>query len=880
MEMLKETLKELDSRKKDIEQSLKTQCHWEKLPKAEVENWLQKTQRINSEAEDIFERQVKKMKCLSRVRFGKFVVDKIKDVKEHHQKVVFESLVIDARPTPGVEIPTKTLVGETTAGPAMNEVWKFLMNHEVMKIGVCGMGGVGKTMIITHINNKLLNEAKEFKNVLFVTVSQSLDLMTLQDRIATQLGLEGKLSKDEDERIRAGKLSKMLKGRKIVLILDDVWEKFELEEVGIPEPTKENGCKLVITSRSLDICLSMGCKIVKVGTLLEHEALNLFVDRVGSDIFEIPTLKDLVKRVAEQCAGLPLAIVTVASCMRGKDDICEWMNALEELSKILQSVEGKKSSVLGQLQFSYDRLKSEQLQHCFLYCALYPEDFKIPKEELIVYWSAEGLVDGGGSMEATNYAGYSILKKLVNNCLLEIANDGKCVKMHDLVRDMALQITSTNPLFMIKPNVKLRELPGKQEWKENLKKVSLMRNHIFEIPLNISPNCQALSTLLLQRNPLQVIPEVFFVNMPSLKILDLSYTEIKKLPKSISNLKNLTALLLNHCEQLSEVPSLKELSALENLHLGFTNVPGLPEGIERLTKLRSLDLYLPAPVVLATSMLHTHSRLQKLRINYGSMNSEPVLTSEAATRFSRLDTFEVLFVCFHDFNRYVQSLHVQTPKRYYLVVGSFFYFRESFDDLFEVVKGVNKIVELHTVGEGKDLVVLPTDVQCLMITMCNEISSIKDPMQGNYPDLKYLFVWFCPNLKKLVSPKVFSALQSLEVIHVVMCDEMEEIIADDDEKEQGRSGSTKFALPKLREMHLVCLGKLKRICGGNGVLVCESLQKIVIGGCGQLNRFPVSLPLPAIKDITVEEKWWESLEWDNPNAKASLQPFCDLIPPW
>ncbi|XP_031276228.1 putative disease resistance protein At4g10780 [Pistacia vera] len=344
-----------------------------------------------------------------------------------------------------------------------------------------------------------------------------------------------------------------------------------LEEVGIPEPTKDSGCKLVITTRSQDVCRFMGCKIVKVRCLSDDEALTLFINKVERKIVEVPALKDIVKLVVEQCAGVPLAIVAIACCMRGEYDICEWRNAVEDLSKSIQSVKGMETNVLGQLQFSYDRLKSKTVQHCFLYCALYPEDFQIPKEELIDYWIAEELVEERGSIQATYDGGYSILNRLVNNCLLETTDDGRCVKMHDLIRDMALYITSISPLFMVKAGKKLQELPREQEWKENLEKASLMMNDISEIPPNMSPNCQALSTLLLQENiHLKDIPKSFFVRMQGLTILNLSFTNIEKLPDSISHLTNLKALLLQYCEGLKHVPCLAKLACLQNLNLEGT----------------------------------------------------------------------------------------------------------------------------------------------------------------------------------------------------------------------------------------------------------------------------------------------------------------------
>ncbi|KAG5526225.1 hypothetical protein RHGRI_032489 [Rhododendron griersonianum] len=34
-------------------------------------------------------------------------------------------------------------------------------------------------------------------------------------------------------------------------------------------------------------------------------------------------------------------------------------------------------------------------------------------------------------------------------------------------------------------------------------------------------------------------------------------------------------------------------------------------------------------------------------------------------------------------------------------------------------------------------------------------------------------------------------------------------------------------------------------------------------------------PPPALKEIIVYEKWWESLEWDDPLTKTILQPCVD-----
>ena len=190
--------------------------------------------------------------------------------------------------------------------------------------------------------------------------------------------------------------------------------------------------------------------------------------------------------------------------------------------------------------------------------------------------------------------GHTILNRLVNCCLLESAKDGRCVKMHDLIRDMALRITSKSPLFMVKVGLRLQEFPGKQEWKANLERVSLMMNDIEEIPSYMSPHCDILSTLLLQANGnLWTIPECFFVHMHGLKVLNLCHTSIEVLPNSVSDLTNLRSLLLRYCLRLTRVPSVAKLLALHYLDLEATRIEEVPEGMEMLENLS--HLYLSSP---------------------------------------------------------------------------------------------------------------------------------------------------------------------------------------------------------------------------------------------------------------------------------------------
>ncbi|KAL5823497.1 hypothetical protein ACOSQ4_021397 [Xanthoceras sorbifolium] len=727
---------------KRILEELKIECGVGKIRKNEVKYWLENVEMIIHDAENV-EQTFKNGKCLSCIRQAKLVEKKIQQVQEYLQKGnsfnTFNTLVIDAPPDAGTILPMTPLVDETTVKKTMEEIWRHLMDNETKNIGIFGMGGVGKTTIVTHINNRLIEE-KKFPHVIWVTVSQILDLIKVQNEIVNVL-----------KQILS--VIKYVERTKFVLILDDMWEAIRLEEVGIPEPTKENGYKLVITTRSLDVCRSMKCKTVEVKPLSENEALELFFEKAELDI-------------SKQCASLPLAIVTIASSLKEEEDICEWRNALSELTNKVRSIKVRDDEVFVRLKFSFNGLKDEKIQRCFLYCALYPEEYNIPKTEL----------DGAHIM----------IKKLVNNCLLLESIDFRMrsyVKVHDVVRDMVLRyITSKSPLFMLKAGLNLKAIPSSQEWKENLDK------------------CPILSSLFLQDNPLESIPKSFFSQMHGLMILNLLKTKIDSLPNSISELTSLTALLLKD-------------------YLGLTAINEVPTGMEMLTNLKSLDLYSMELHKIPAGIFAKLCRLQNLVVHWG-LEIQRVAVEEAA-RLKNLDSVKAQFNNLQDFNCYVKSLSSHGGPNEY---GLFLYPKDMEmhpSDWRLISFNVNKEVHINNCDicgrEEKDSIILPKDVENLQnLTVLLNLS--ESTPHDQYSHLKGVRVRTCWKVKKLFSSKKLSELKNLE-------------------------SQKKFLLPKLKKLSLCNMPELKNICSSNKVMVCDSLQKIVIGECPRLKRLPLYLPV-------------------------------------
>ncbi|XP_022717688.1 probable disease resistance protein At5g63020 [Durio zibethinus] len=210
---LRRKVDELNIRKQDLELRKEAEIRCRKVVKKEVEKQFEEVERINTEMER-FEKKFHAVSYLLRGRLAKSVCRKIEEVKEIHQQSSFpEGVAVDGPPSPGMTLPTPKLEGEIDV---KEQIWEYLMGDEVGVIGVYGMGGIGKTANMKHINNQLLEEAR-FDKVIWVIVSKDLNIFKIQD-IANSM----KQSLPTNELKRATTLKDTLEGKRYVLILDDV----------------------------------------------------------------------------------------------------------------------------------------------------------------------------------------------------------------------------------------------------------------------------------------------------------------------------------------------------------------------------------------------------------------------------------------------------------------------------------------------------------------------------------------------------------------------------------------------------------------------------------------------------------------------------------
>ncbi|XP_021758750.1 probable disease resistance protein At4g14610 isoform X2 [Chenopodium quinoa] len=290
----------------------------------EADDWLASAGIKCAEVQKLLQemkRETCHLKFLYEVWSENLVKRLIQEMDDLHSSGVFEEALSPVRER--AEFVTTQLVGDA-AKENIKKIMTLLQNG-VTNIGVYGIEGVGKTAVMMNIYNQLL---RSYDHVYFIEVPKDHRECTLQGAIAKVLGID---LQEKDVPKRAALLLGALRQRNFVLILDDLREPLSEDKIGIPLGVGIG--RMIITSRSLDVCRRSGCQeVVQMGLLSYDDGLNLF--KQVQQAFKLkPPIENVAQRIVEQCRGLPLKIVDKATDLRGEADISIWENNLKEMLK-------------------------------------------------------------------------------------------------------------------------------------------------------------------------------------------------------------------------------------------------------------------------------------------------------------------------------------------------------------------------------------------------------------------------------------------------------------------------------------------------------------------------------------------------------------------
>ncbi|KAL3750411.1 hypothetical protein ACJRO7_011416 [Eucalyptus globulus] len=482
-------------------------------------------------------------------------------------------------------------------------------------IPIVGMGGVGKTALTQQVYNDA-RVTGHFDLKTWACVSEDYDMRAITKSILEitdgDLSCEGK-----DLNWLQEKLKENLLGKKFLIVLDDVWNEKYGNWTRLLEPFKSGakGSKIILTTRNRDVALLASRRPYYLKGLSQEACITLFAFHafgVGNPDHD-PNLEVLGWKIAEKCKGLPLAVKTLAGLLRNNDNPQEWKKILN--SKIWD-LPREKDEILPALKLSYLHLHYN-LRRCFAYCAIFPKDYAIERDDLIYWWIAEGLLEVTKAKNLWN-VGLENFNKLVSRSLFENSSINKSrFLMHDLVNDLAKLVAgsthfSSEEFEHNQSNVSFarhasfipsdRIVPKRLEIYRRMKGlrsfISLQKQYNNKSFLSQKVLCDLLSTvkylrvLSLSHYHIKEVPDCLG-KLRHLRHLNLSYTNIEMLPKSIVALYNLEALMLRGCRYLTELPKgMEKLINLKFLDITDTrNLRAMPMYIGNLVDLEMLSKF-------------------------------------------------------------------------------------------------------------------------------------------------------------------------------------------------------------------------------------------------------------------------------------------------
>ncbi|ESQ30056.1 hypothetical protein EUTSA_v10011222mg [Eutrema salsugineum] len=506
----------------------------------------------------------------------------------------------------------------------MENIMGFLMadildtnNNNISVVAIVGIGGVGKTALAQLLYNEVRFENHFTKA--WIHVSEKVDVLSI-----TKIVYESFTSRPchfTDLNLLQDKLKKKLGSSKILLVLDDLWKWSETFRdwnlLCQPFASAAQGSLIIVTTRSHHVAEHVhASRIHTLQPLLPGDCWRL-IEEQPHGVKKQDLNREfgtLAEKVVPKCNGLPLAAKEFGNLLWSNVEVGYWKRILK--SKIWTAPTDS-TKILPVLRVSYHYLPPH-LKRCFAYCSIFPKGYAFDKNNVVLLWMAEGLLEQDKTIERMEDVGDGYFSELVSRSLFQ-RDSTKPTKfiMHDLINELA-QFAAGE--FCFKYEDGIEEITGKTRHLSYLREQYSGEADKFEkvpgakflrtfLPLSLEdtskscklngtvsdkilPKLTRLRVLSLSHYSIEKWPPHIFKNMRHIRYLDLSNTNIKSLPTSVCCLYNLETLLLSYCPDLIQLDeAICNLIRMEHLGLTSTGLKQMPIQIGRLKRLHTLTTF-------------------------------------------------------------------------------------------------------------------------------------------------------------------------------------------------------------------------------------------------------------------------------------------------
>ncbi|XP_028798981.1 uncharacterized protein LOC114754381 [Neltuma alba] len=825
------------------------------------------------------------LNCWQQYRKGKDMEEKTQQIDRLLKRCNF-NIVAGAADFPSIKYQSsQDFMHFESRKSQFQDLKKALEDENCNMIGLHGTGGTGKTSMALQVAAEL--GGSKFDKVIFLVVSQLLDFKKIQHDLAKDLDLELKEGKEEEHAKKIWSKITNMKER-LLIILDDVWEELDLiQKLGIPSSHQHMDCSVLITTRNPHVCSLMKCqKLIQVQILTDKDALDLFLAQASIN-GSSSGLRVVAEKIVEKCGGVPVAIVAIARALKNRP-LFAWTDALKALES--NDIKQGLTEAYKCLKLSYDYLKNEKAKEIFVISSLFPEDFQISIQILSKFAIGLGLfgeVDRYHSVRSK--VGEAILEVIDSSLLL--TDNEECMKMHDLVREVALWIREKDTQWI---------MDLKKPIKQNLRYL-VWKNDGFPGKFD-GKNLEILMIFLGGSKNLEV-PDTFFIEMMRLKVLYLASDEQISVPTLIYSFRSLkdvrTLNLLNL--KLGDISLLGNLHRLESLWLFDCSIIELPKEILNLNKLRLLEVDKceieknnPFEVIgkcsqleelsfvgnqfdikeacvvfenLSPSTLHRYKiswwNLERIRgiEKYGFISRwfypcdwRNLISEATFKQFVR--TAELLILGGYKETRWKNLVPdivpVEEGGMNDLIVLRLY----SWPDMQCLIDSKNHETNVTTFSKLVELNLKEMDVEDLYrgslpsgfleqletmrLTKCQKLRNISFDGKLSLCHLKVMELNACPKLTSIFQSFTAQSLTQLETLSIENCDSLEHIIAYKSSEGEIAGGdneekSYESLFPKLRTLQIKRCGRLRMILLVLFSGALASLEEITISDCEQLS---------------------------------------------
>ncbi|XXG84881.1 hypothetical protein AAC387_Pa11g0093 [Persea americana] len=510
-------------------------------------------------------------------------------------------LISQTRETSSIVIESEVLGRDSEKEELIHLLFDY-ENYEVLSvIPIVGLGGMGKTTLAQLVYNDVRVQF-HFDIRKWVYVSEVFDVKRLLQEIL-QSGYGSFVAPSSLDQLHT-RVRETLSGKRYLLVLDDVWnEDYEnWSRLRACLNCGAMGSKILVTTRNDTVASIMGTlRPHHLGALSEQDSWSLFRSLARPH----PNFVSIGREIAAKCNGVPLALKALARMLASS-------NARENWEKVRRSdvwdALRDQGGILPALKLSYDHL-TPSLKQCFRYCAIFPKGCQIDKNKLIKQWIAHNFIYSGDGTEFLEEEGDRCFKGLLTRSLFQVKAgtndvDVRLFNMHDLVHDL-LKYISEKECIVLEASMQIGlrgtrhlslkncEWAGKPENLEALKKCEKMHSMFLCCPIdiNVCSSLMCLRVLDLSFAQIKYLPNSID-KLKQLRYLDVSSKWVTKLPETMCNLHCLQTLILLGCP-LEKLPkNMKRMISLRHIEFdAATKDLHLPTGIGELTCLRTLPKF-------------------------------------------------------------------------------------------------------------------------------------------------------------------------------------------------------------------------------------------------------------------------------------------------